>query len=83
MHVPGVQNGVVTLSWSPGATGGIPTGYILRARAPGSGVLLVNTPVSGTSLMAPAPPGTYHVTVVAVGALGSSAESNTVVVVVP
>jgi hypothetical protein len=82
MHVPGVHDGVVTLSWSPGATGGIPTGYLLRVRAPG-GALLMSSPVSGTSLTAPAPPGTYQVTVAAVGALGMSAESNSVTVVVP
>ncbi|MEZ5419473.1 MAG: fibronectin type III domain-containing protein [Vicinamibacterales bacterium] len=82
MHVPGVHDGVVTLSWSPGATGGIPTGYLLRVRVPG-GALLMSAPVSGTSLTAPAPPGTYHVSVVAVGALGMSAESNSVTVVVP
>ena len=83
MHVAGVHDGIVTLSWSPGATGGIPAGYVLRVRAPGSDALLVNTPVTGTSLSGPAPPGTYHVSIVATGALGSSAESNRVVVVVP
>ena len=83
MHVAGVHNGIVTLSWSPGATGGIPTGYFLRVRAPGSDALLLNAPVTGTSLSGPAPPGTYHVSIVATGALGSSAESNSVVVVVP
>ena len=83
MHAPGVHARTVTLSWSPAATGGIPSGYILRVRAPGSGAVLMTTPVSGTSLMTPAPPGTYHVTVAAVGALGTSGESNSVVVVVP
>ncbi len=83
MHVAGVHNGIVTLSWSPGATGGIPAGYLLRVRAPGSNALLLNAPVPGTSVAGPAPSGTYHVTVVATSAHGASAESNTVVVVVP
>ena len=83
MHVPGVHDGIVTLSWSPGASGGIPAGYLLRVRAPGSDALLVNAPVAGTSLTGSAPPGIYHVTIVATGPLGSSAESNSVVVVVP
>jgi len=83
MHVAGVHDGIVTLSWSPGATGGIPAGYMLRVRAPGSEAVLVNAPVAGTSLTGPAPPGTYHVSIMATGALGSSAESNSVVVVIP
>jgi hypothetical protein len=73
---------VVSLSWVPGA-GGTPASYIVRARLSPGGPVIASLPVSGTSMSVSAPPGTYFVTVVAENALGTSAESNSIPVVVP
>jgi predicted phage tail protein len=79
-----VTAGVVTLTWNAPA-GTAPTGYTLIAgRAPGAAdVLVYPTGSTATSLVAPAPRGTYYVRVAASNACGVSGQSNEFVVVVP
>jgi hypothetical protein len=73
----------VTLTWSAGS-GGPVASYTIVARALPNGPIIASLPgVPGTTLTVPAPPGTYLVNVIAVNALGSSAESNQITVVVP
>lgn len=80
-----VANRVVTLQWAAPASGPAPVGYTLRVgSAPGlSDILIYPTGSAATALAAAAPPGTYHVRVVATNACGASAESNAIVVSVP
>jgi hypothetical protein len=78
-----VSGGNVTLSWAPPASGGSPTGYLIQARLPGSAAVIAALSVTGTSVTVPAGAGTYLVTIAAINAAGSSAESNQITVVVP
>jgi hypothetical protein len=77
-----VSGSSVTLSWAPPASGGTPTGYIIRARLPGSAAVIASLNATGTSVTVPAGPGTYLVTIAAANGAGSSAESNQITVVV-
>ena len=72
---------VVTLNWS-GPAGGCPaTGYVVQAgSAPGASDLALFDVGAATSLTVAAPPGTYHVRVIARNAFGNSAPSNEVAV---
>jgi hypothetical protein len=78
-----VSGGNVTLSWAPPASGGSPTSYLIQARLPGSAAVIAALSVTGTSVTVPAGAGTYLVTIAAINAAGSSAESNQITVVVP
>jgi hypothetical protein len=76
-------NRTVTLSWAASA-GGTPSQYVVLARYPGNPAIIAMLPVGATSLSVPGvPPGSYVVTVVAVNAIGVSAESNAILVTVP
>lgn len=78
---PASVNGTnVTLSWTPGPTGGTPSGYVVLARLPNSPTVIASLPVGGTSVTVPAPPGTYVVSVVATNGAGTGPESNQVTV---
>jgi hypothetical protein len=76
-----VSGGNVTLSWTTPSRS--PTSYTIRARYTTGGPIIASLPVTGNTVTVPAPPGSYLVTVLATNALGSSAESNQVSVVVP
>lgn len=81
MHPSSVSGRNVTLSWSPGATGGPAASYVVVARYPGNPTIIATLPSAATSLVVPdAPPGTYAVSVVAVNPSGISGESNQVLV---
>jgi hypothetical protein len=78
-----VHGGNVTLSWTPGTTGGTPSGYVVRARLPGSPAIIASLPLASTGITVPAvAPGTYLVSVVATNGAGASPESNQVTVTV-
>jgi hypothetical protein len=93
-HLPGAPSGlnavvaptrVVTLQWSPPASGGMPTSYTVEA---GSASGLSNLAVlpmanASTTLAVTAPPGTYFVRVRATNGAGAGAPSNEVTVEVP
>ena len=74
----------VTITWTPPATGGPATSYLLEAgSAPGRTDIAVAA-VSGTTLVAPGvPPGVYHVRVRAVNAAGQGPPSGSVAISVP
>jgi FG-GAP repeat/Fibronectin type III domain len=83
LHAATVTGSTVGLSWSPGA-GGTATSYLVVAALTAGGPAVATIPVSGTSLVVPGvPSGTFHVRVVAQNAVGTSAVSNEVAVVVP
>jgi hypothetical protein len=73
-----VTGRIVTLVWSPPATGGAPASYIAEVgSAPGlTDLLSVSTGNSTTAAATPAPPGTYFVRFRAQNACGISAPSN-------
>ena len=74
----------VTLTWTPASSGGVPVSFAIVARYTPAGPIIASLPgISTTTFTVNAPPGTYYVTVVAVNALGSSAESNQIRVDVP
>lgn len=79
-----VSGGVVTLAWTAPA-GVAPTSYVVIAGSVsgGSDIVVFATGTTATSLVTPAPPGTYHVRVLATNACGQSGASNEVTVVVP
>jgi len=83
MNAPVVAGSNVTLSWTPPGSGGAPASYTVVARFEGSPTVIATLPVAGTSISVPAPPGRYVVTAVSHNGLGTSGESNAVVVVVP
>lgn len=69
--------GVVSFAWTPAAPGCAPTHYLLRAgSAPGLFNLASLNVGPQTTFVTSAPPGTYHVRVHAVNAIGMSAASN-------
>ena len=76
------RNGTALVStWSPGAGGGIVNGYQLRVGLTPGATDFPAVPLGGTSFVGgPIPPGTYHMRVVAVNAVGASAASNEVAV---
>ncbi len=76
-----VTGAVVRMSWT--TPSGSPSHYTVLARYAPSGPVIAALPVVGSPLSVTAPPGTYFVTVVAHRALGISAESNQITVVVP
>lgn len=80
----GVAGGLVSLQWTA-PTGPVPTSYtIVVGSVPGAADILVYPTGSGASTLgAPAPPGTYHVRVLATNPCGQSAPSSSVTVVVP
>lgn len=81
--VGSAANGVITLSWTPPATGCPPTGYLVRAgTAPGLADIGVVPVGAVTSVAAAVPPRTYHVAVLAQNAAGVSAPSNQVQITV-
>ncbi|MGD9902093.1 MAG: hypothetical protein AB7U83_01385 [Vicinamibacterales bacterium] len=78
-----VASGIVSLAW--GAAAGNATTYLVEAGT-GSGLANLGTFVTGhldTTLVTPAPPGTYVVRVRAANAFGVGAATNEVTVVVP
>jgi hypothetical protein len=81
-----LANGIVTLSWSPPATGAPVTGYQIQAgdRAGASNLARLDVPATPTrAQFAGVPRGTYYVRVMSIDALGPSAASNEVTLVVP
>ena len=78
-----VNGSTVTLSWSPSASGGAATSYIVTASFTAGGPVIASLPVTGTLITVSAQAGTYFVRVAAVGAGGTSGQSNEIVVTVP
>lgn len=78
-----VQGAAVSLQWTENPLGPVITGYYLQAgTAPGLADLgVIPLPASARSFAAVAPPGTYHVRVVAANAAGAGAPSNEAVLV--
>lgn len=80
-----VNGSTVTVSWTPPASGTVPTSYQLEAGSvPGAADLgVIGSPGNQTSLTFPGiPPGTYYGRVRSVGAGGVSAPSNEIIIVV-
>jgi len=84
LNAPVVAGNNVSLTWTPGA-GGAPTSYTLLASATSGGAPFLSVPgLTGAGIAFPGvPSGTYFLRLVAVNALGSSAPSNQVTLVVP
>lgn len=81
--VASAAGSTVTLSWTPGPSGGAPTSYLLTARTAG-GALLGTIPLTGSgAAFSGVPAGTYLLTLTAANAVGSSAPSSQVTLVVP
>lgn len=80
-----VTGGVVSLSWLTPSTGGVPTSHVLDVgTGPGLSNLGTVPLGAGTSLTAPGvPAGTYYLRLRAVNAVGPSAPSGELVLVVP
>jgi hypothetical protein len=82
--IPGVPTGVaatpspggVALRWNAPSVGGVPSGYTLLVGA-SPGAVNIGTFAVGllTAISSAAPPGTYHLRIVATNACGSSAPS--------
>lgn len=73
----------LSLSWAHPSGGGVPTGYVLRARTTG-GALIATAPVGyTTSFSAAVANGVYVLTVQATNAAGSGPESDARTVTVP
>jgi hypothetical protein len=70
---------VVTIRWNAPAAGTAPTNYELRV----GGAFSLVVPVTGRTLSSPALPGTYHFTVAAQNACGTSPGTGTRSVTVP
>jgi hypothetical protein len=79
------QDRRVSLTWTPPASGGVPTGYLVQAgSAPGlSNLAVISTGSTAPAFAAVAPPGVYHVRVRALNGAGPGPASNEIVVVVP
>ena len=76
-------NGTVTLEWLAPSSSTV-TGYILEAGTTQGAADIATIPVSGTTFgTAGVPPGMYYVRVRAVNAVGVSASSNELILVVP
>lgn len=78
-----VSGSTVSLSWTPGG-GGAPTSYVLAAALSPGGVPFVTAPLGATPSVSftGVPAGTYYVRVVAANAVGTSAPSNEIAIVV-
>ena len=72
-----VTGRTVTLAWS--AVAGA-SGYVVVARTSPGGPPVATLPVAGTGLAVTAPPGVFHVSVVATAGAGVGPESNQIVV---
>lgn len=78
-----ISGTTVTLTWTPSASGGTPTGYIVSASLAPAGAAIGSAPTSSPTLTVPGVPlGTYYVTVQATNAVGTSPASNEVTVAV-
>lgn len=75
----GTSGVVVTASWQLPSSGAAPTGYLLLVSGAFSGVV----PLSTRSIAAPAPAGTYTLSVVAIGSCGQSPPTPSQTVTVP
>jgi len=76
-----VSGSNVNLSWTPA----IPAApfYLVLARAVAAGPVIASIAAASSNLTAPdVPPGTYHVSVVALGTSGQNSPSNTIIVTV-
>jgi subtilisin len=72
----------VTLSWSPGGGGAATSFRVVASLSPG-GAPVASIAVGATSVVVPAPPGTFFVRVHGVNAVGMGAASNEITVAVP
>ncbi|MEZ5420702.1 MAG: matrixin family metalloprotease [Vicinamibacterales bacterium] len=80
----GVSGGLVSLQWTAAAGAPAASYTLVVGSVPGgSDILVYPTGTTATALGAPAPPGTYHVRVIATNPCGQSAPSSSVTVVVP
>ena len=70
---------VVSVAWGLPASGAAPTGYVIAV----TGSFVGTIPVSGRSASAPAPPGSYTLSVVATNPCGSSAPTLPQTVTIP
>ena len=71
------SGGVITLSWTPPASGGAVSTYIVQAGTASGAANVFNGAVgAGTAVSGAVPPGTYFLRVLAQGAGGTSAPSN-------
>jgi hypothetical protein len=83
LNAPLVTGSTVSFSWAAGP-GGAPVSYTLIASLTPGGAPLVTAPIGGTAIAFSAvPSGTYYVRLTASNAVGTSAPSNEVTVVVP
>lgn len=81
--VGNVAGSTVTLSWTPPAGGGTPTGYVIEAALTAGGPTVASLPVGGAQANIPGvPDGTYFVRVRAQNAEGVSPPSNEISVTV-
>lgn len=79
-----VNGNSLTLNWNAPASGGLPTGYSLLARASAGGPLLVNLPVGNvTSFSAVGPNGVFVLSIAATNASGTGPESSPVTITLP
>ncbi|MGE0463152.1 MAG: S8 family serine peptidase [Vicinamibacterales bacterium] len=84
MNAPTVNAGNVGLSWSAPTTGGAPTSYQVLASLTSGGAPVASVSAGlSTSILVPAPRGTYFVRVRGVNAVGPGPLSNEMMVVVP
>jgi hypothetical protein len=84
MQPPVITGSAVLLAWTPASTGGAPASFLVGASSTPGGPIIASVTVTTTTLTVPnVPAGTYYVRVVASNAVGSSAPSNEVAVVVP
>ena len=74
-----VSQSAVSLAWTPAATGGVATSYVLEVgTSPGAANLFNGNVGAGTQLSATAPPAVYYVRVRGVNASGTGPASNEV-----
>lgn len=83
LNQPTVNGSTVTLTWTPGG-GGSPTSYTLTASATPGGASIVTVPLTSTSAsFANVPSGIYYLRLSASNAVGTSAATPEVALVVP
>jgi hypothetical protein len=64
LNIPQVSGNTVTLTWTPSASGGTPTGFIVRASLAPAGAAIASALSSSPTLTVTGVPlGTYYVTV--------------------
>lgn len=85
LNAPVKAGASVTLSWTPGATGGVPTSYeLVVAATSGGAAIMAPVTLTGTSqTFGPVPAGTYFLRLRALNAAGTSPASNEVVLTMP